>query len=419
MATVTLETRFQFGDFEGGSSTSRTAGQASPPLAAFTNSGIAVGDGRGDALSPISRPQKTNRAPAAPTHRQGHTGPTTPRAPVAPVTPKHHVSRPPLIKELAPGPKPRALQPISVPAAPKAAPAPQAPVATIGAHDFAKGLAPRAAVPMAPATAPAPAIAAPAKTLAPLPQAPVAQAGHGRNAVMNRGFKPHGAYSSADAARFEADAQARRSAFAGRVNSGGPLATPVSRPLLGVGRNAVMNRASRALAGITPAASTPMVRAGGNAIGRAGGTRSWRNNNPGNIEFGPFARQMGALRSDGRFAIFPTEEHGTRAQERLLFEGRGYKGKTIGQAISRWAPRFENNVGAYVGAVTKGLDGVRGYTPMSALTPEQRRIFLRNMREHEGWRPGRTFTGSASTPSTMAGGSTPQGTPAPTTTAGR
>ncbi len=45
---------------------------------------------------------------------------------------------------------------------------------------------------------------------------------------------------------------------------------------------------------------------------KSGGSRSWRNNNPGNIEYGPFARSMGATGTDGRFAKFPSYEAGRR-----------------------------------------------------------------------------------------------------------
>lgn len=46
--------------------------------------------------------------------------------------------------------------------------------------------------------------------------------------------------------------------------------------------------------------------------------RGFRNNNPGNIEFGPFARQAGAVGSDGRFAVFPDMNAGKHAMVRLL-----------------------------------------------------------------------------------------------------
>src|SRR5690606_15604073 len=43
------------------------------------------------------------------------------------------------------------------------------------------------------------------------------------------------------------------------------------------------------------------------------GSRSYRNNNPGNLEFGDFARKYGATKGDPRFAIFPNYESGFNA----------------------------------------------------------------------------------------------------------
>ena len=47
---------------------------------------------------------------------------------------------------------------------------------------------------------------------------------------------------------------------------------------------------------------------GGHVEERSGGTRAWRNNNPGNIEGSNFANTHGAIGGDGRFAIFPSQE---------------------------------------------------------------------------------------------------------------
>lgn len=72
--------------------------------------------------------------------------------------------------------------------------------------------------------------------------------------------------------------------------------------------------------------------------------RGLRNNNPGNIEFGPFARKYGASGSDGRFAIFPTMVMGLRAQAELLIaystieDGHGGLIDTVAEAIYRYCP---------------------------------------------------------------------------------
>jgi hypothetical protein len=116
---------------------------------------------------------------------------------------------------------------------------------------------------------------------------------------------------------------------------------------------------------------------------RKGGSRSWRNKNPGNIEAGQFADANGSIGSDGRFAIFPTEEAGHKAMSNLLFEGKNYKNKTLRQAIARYAPSSENNVPAYIRATGADPD-----MKMKDFSPEQRKTLLANMKKHEGWKEG-------------------------------
>jgi len=72
-----------------------------------------------------------------------------------------------------------------------------------------------------------------------------------------------------------------------------------------------------------------------------------RNNNPGNIEAGRFARAHGATGSDGKFAIFPDAEHGFTALQ-ILLHTSGYYNDTIEGAISKYAPSNENNTQTYI-----------------------------------------------------------------------
>lgn len=85
--------------------------------------------------------------------------------------------------------------------------------------------------------------------------------------------------------------------------------------------------------------------------------RGTRNNNPGNLKDGPFARrQPGYKGSDGGgFAVFASPSAGTGAQERLLSANYLAKGHdTPAKVISRYAPAGENssasmtNYAAYV-----------------------------------------------------------------------
>lgn len=124
------------------------------------------------------------------------------------------------------------------------------------------------------------------------------------------------------------------------------------------------------------------------SVVRRSGARNWRNNNPGNIEYGSFAKAQGAIGSDGRFAVFPSYEAGRKAKAALLFEGKGYKDKTIAQAINRYAPPFENNTSAYVNAVARAI-GVSANTPLSDLSSKQREVMLNAMERVEGFKPGR------------------------------
>lgn len=118
-----------------------------------------------------------------------------------------------------------------------------------------------------------------------------------------------------------------------------------------------------------------------------------RNNNPGAIEDGPFARsQPGYVPGGGRFAKFANEAAGIAAQEALL-SGGSYRGKSVQGIIDRYAPAGDNpsdsrqNYVAYV-AQKAGVD------PTKPVPPEKIPHVARAMREFE--------TGKGKTP--VAGG---------------
>ena len=115
---------------------------------------------------------------------------------------------------------------------------------------------------------------------------------------------------------------------------------------------------------------------------RSGGHRNWRNFNPGNIEYGKFAKKQGAIGTDGRFAIFPNMQAGYDAQKALL-KTKNYQNKTMSGAISRYAPASENNTKAYTDFVSKQT-GISPNQMMSSLTPEQSDAMVKAMAIHEG-----------------------------------
>jgi hypothetical protein len=93
-------------------------------------------------------------------------------------------------------------------------------------------------------------------------------------------------------------------------------------------------------------------------------SRCRRNLNPGDIEFGRFAKAHGATTSDGRFAIFPSAEAGFAAM-RVLFQAPSYAGLTVAAALARWAPGFENNTDLYITNVCHWA----GCTPSDVIDP--------------------------------------------------
>ena len=84
----------------------------------------------------------------------------------------------------------------------------------------------------------------------------------------------------------------------------------------------------------------------GDTISRHGGTRAWRNNNPGCLVYGDFARQRGAIGKGGKFAVFPDYETGRNALADLL-RSDAYRNLSIERAITKYAPPHENNVAVY------------------------------------------------------------------------
>lgn len=157
---------------------------------------------------------------------------------------------------------------------------------------------------------------------------------------------------------------------------------------------------------------------GGGSFRKVGGSRSWRNNNPGNMEYGAFAKAHGAIGTDGRFAIFPTEEAGRRAKEALIFEsnggkrlpnnpldygaGIGYRDKTLTQMIAAYAPASENNTRAYQQRVLAAVGGRN--KRMRDYTPAERKAIMQAMLVVEGWKEGRTEGAAGAAVAANAGG---------------
>lgn len=130
------------------------------------------------------------------------------------------------------------------------------------------------------------------------------------------------------------------------------------------------------------------THADGTRTRRTGGTRAWRNNNPGNIRYSEFSRRMGAVGSAGGFAVFPNEETGMRAITTLL-RSNSYNRLTVAGAISRYAPPSENNTAGYHRRIEE-LTGLSINRKMSDLSDAELARVASAIRTVEGWRVGRT-----------------------------
>lgn len=98
--------------------------------------------------------------------------------------------------------------------------------------------------------------------------------------------------------------------------------------------------------------------------------RGLRNNNPGNIIDGPFARSLpGYAGTDGKFAKFASLDDGNAAIDRLL-QSYGNRGiNTPNAIINRWAPPSDNNpTQTYAANIAKAL-GVDPNAPLDLNNP--------------------------------------------------
>lgn len=153
---------------------------------------------------------------------------------------------------------------------------------------------------------------------------------------------------------------------------------------------------------ITPTVANKEVLAKGKAViigneRRVGGTISWRTNNPGNVQYGDFARRYGAIGSamagDGEpVAIMPTLDHGWKMQV-ALWRRPKYNNGTIDQGCRIWA----TGVGSKKGTSQYTIDladaaGASIHTKVSELSDEQLKNMVKRQAKLEGFKVGTVTT---------------------------
>jgi hypothetical protein len=118
----------------------------------------------------------------------------------------------------------------------------------------------------------------------------------------------------------------------------------------------------------------------------SGGSKAWRNNNPGNLRAGEFSNTHGAIGAANGMAIFPDRETGENALRSLL-SGPTYSNLSVGAAIARYAPPSENSTAQYQNFIAQQVDAPAG-TLVGNLTSEQMNAMIQTIERQEGWASG-------------------------------
>jgi hypothetical protein len=100
------------------------------------------------------------------------------------------------------------------------------------------------------------------------------------------------------------------------------------------------------------------------------GSRSYRNNNPGNFRCTPYIMSLGATKCIGNFAVFPTYEAGWSALLQFLKDAqtnklRAYRGTmSLVRFFEVYAPASDNNAPREYAQAVADRVGVSLWTPI-------------------------------------------------------
>jgi len=120
---------------------------------------------------------------------------------------------------------------------------------------------------------------------------------------------------------------------------------------------------------------------------RSGGTWTWRNNNPGNMEHGNYSRKNGCIGYSGGFAVFPTLEQGEIALRDLL--KNGYKGSSLLSMIKHFAPKGDKNKPVkYLKFILSKIGIKNPKTMVRDLGAKQFEDLVAAIKKYEGWEIG-------------------------------
>lgn len=113
-----------------------------------------------------------------------------------------------------------------------------------------------------------------------------------------------------------------------------------------------------------------------------GGSRPWRNQNPGNLVLGKVSQRNGAIGKADRFAVFPDYETGHRALLDSLLNEHG--DKDIPALMNVYAPPKENETEKYIAFLRKKT-GVKGNKKLRDFSPAEFEKLWQAIEKMEGW----------------------------------
>jgi len=128
------------------------------------------------------------------------------------------------------------------------------------------------------------------------------------------------------------------------------------------------------------------VCADGSEFLRSGGTRAWRNNNPGNLIA---AEKSGlSIGRGGSFAVFASQEDGFAALEYSL--KNFYSDIELDKVFKKYAPATDHNNPEQYAATVKKMTGLDAKRTVGSLTREELDKFKAAISRVEGWKEGKT-----------------------------
>lgn len=124
---------------------------------------------------------------------------------------------------------------------------------------------------------------------------------------------------------------------------------------------------------------------------RTGGTYSWRDKNPANILYGPYAVQHGAIGVDDQgLAVFATDADGKQAQYDYLF-GTKLKDQSIADAMKHYAKESKGyNSTQYIKTLTKALEVDENAT-LGSLSADKKELAMTTLATLDSYLPGKSI----------------------------